>query len=160
MFLNLYSGKKQKQHIDETLEELFAEYGWQQSYTAELVRLGLGFLGVGIAGYMIYLEKARPFPERRWLSGLVCLAYFIVQFAVYLWKKKVERGAFYIGHKDGETLYLTTKNPRNTDSYEVRIIRDTKEFKTVYKFEQLVDTHGVVHREKLDKVTSYIQEKV
>lgn len=157
MFLNLYSGRKQKQHIDETLEELLESHGYAQSYTAEFVRLGLGFAGVALAAYAVYIEHKMPFASRRALVAQLCAIYFVLQGAVYLWKRFVEKNALYIGTKDGETVYLQTRNPRNSPKYELVFSRGKRVLSTTYTFDQLVDSQGVVHREKLTKFVDFIR---
>lgn len=156
MWLNLYNGKAQKEHIDETVEELLLKNGWSQSFGAEFTRLGFGFLSVGIAVYVCYLELSKPFSERRLTVGILCFVYFIIQSICSLWKKTIEKNSFYIGKKNKETIYITSNNPKNTDKYEIKMTRGKEVTKITYTFPQVVDTQGVVHQEKLDKITKFI----
>lgn len=162
--LSLYNSKEQKEHIDETIERLFAKNGWQQSYSFEFIRLGFGFLGVVVALYVYYLERTVPFKESRTYVGFLCALYFCFTWGGWLWQRKAERNSMYIGTKNGSMVYISTQTPKNSDKYLVSIIMKSPEsndtrYEHTFTIPEVVDSLGIVHEEKLTKLIEFAVPK-
>lgn len=160
--LNLYNGKEQKEHIDETLEDYLAEHGFEQSFKSEFIFLGLQYSAVLVSLYVYYLENTTSFADSKWFVGSLCLVYYAFQLLAYLWHTFVEKNAAYIGvqKSTGRKVVIKTENPTNTPEYVVTVYIDNTSTKLHFQLNELVDHTGMVHPEELTPLLALVNKKV
>lgn len=160
--LNLYNGKEQKEHIDETLEDYLANNGFEQSFKSEFVFLGLQYAAIAVSLYVYYLENTTSFADSKWFVGGLCLLYYAFQLTAYLWHTFVEKNAVYIGVEkaSGRKILIKTENPANTPKYEVTVYIDGSTTTLPFQLNELIDHTGMVHPEELKPLLALVNRKV
>lgn len=159
--LNLFNGKEQKEHIDEVLEDLLANNGFEQSFKSEFVFLSIQYAAVLVALYVYYIERTRSFSESKWLIGMFCLVYYTLQVSAYLWHRFVEKNAVYVGVEKATNrkVLIKTENPLNSPDYVVTIYDGSKELAHTFQFPEVVDNSGMIHTEQLKPILTLLSRK-
>lgn len=120
--INLYDGNDLKVVADDAIGPVMDSLGYKQHYLYEFVRLSLGFLSVGVAGAVFWIERTYGFRPMYFWIALLCATYVALQCSFYLWKWFVEQNADYYGTGPLGDVRISTKNPANTDKYEISVV--------------------------------------
>lgn len=150
--INLYDGNDLKTVADDALGPALDTLGYTQYYAYEFVRLSLGFLSVGAAGLVYWLERTYGFRPMYPYISLLCAVYVVLQCSFYLWKWFVEKNAEYYGSGPSGSLSISTNNPANTDTYELTVtVSDTPPVNIQLRFPEFIDSNKKVVTDELAK---------
>lgn len=138
--------------------------GYEQSFTFSDIKLALGYVTVGIAALLFYLDKKFSFNETFYVvAGLVVL-YGIVSLVMYYLNNSAKyKNTAYVGYnKHNKKISVHTWSTKYDPIYNVKIVVEDNAdsaFEGEIPFNKFFDEFGYLNREAFTKLITGVMEK-
>lgn len=110
-----------KNGIDDlTRKILNKKYNVTETYKTRDTRLAICSLACVFSLCGVVYDYLHPFPESKVVLGICSLSYFTITGLLYVWEWFVEKGTFYEGTLDGNTIRLSSMIPRYSGNYTLK----------------------------------------
>lgn len=152
-----------KSESDEHLSTVFDTLGYTESFKLIDIKLIVGYLSVGAAGLMYYLDKKfkNDFSNSTYLFYIQLLVgtFFTLQSIWFLISKFVEKNIKYIGVKKGKTIKVSTSVKSKTDpNYQITINIDGKGHSLTIPFKDIFFDDGYLSMDPFkEKIINFVK---
>jgi len=117
-----YSIPDLKSTSDDALPNYLSSLKFVEDHTYTDVRLALGYTAVAIAGVLFYADWKLGWEATKAYTLPAVVIYFLINGAFTYWTYFVERGAVFVGKRDGVKITIASATPKKYEPiYELTI---------------------------------------
>ncbi|KIV99493.1 uncharacterized protein PV09_08799 [Verruconis gallopava] len=117
-----YSLPDLKSTTDDALSNYLISLKFIQDHTFTDVRLSLGYVAVAIAGVLFYADWKLGWDVTKAYTLPAVVVYFALNSAFTYWIWFVEKGAIFVGSRDGVKITITSATPKKYEpKYELTV---------------------------------------